>query len=98
LSRSVPAASVAVPTYWHGFIAFLLKIYMKAVSIILIVGGILMLVLGNITYTRKEKVVDVGPVEINKKEKKSITWPNYAGAVVTVAGVVILLVSGRKRN
>ena len=71
---------------------------MKAVAVILIVAGILMLVLGNITYTRKEKVVDAGPIEINKKEKKTIAWPNYAGGVVIVAGVAILLVAGRKRN
>jgi UDP-N-acetylmuramyl pentapeptide phosphotransferase/UDP-N-acetylglucosamine-1-phosphate transferase len=71
---------------------------MRAVAFILIVAGILMLVLGNITYTRKEKVVDAGPIEINKKEKKTIEWPSYAGGVVIVAGVVILLVAGRKRN
>jgi uncharacterized membrane protein YidH (DUF202 family) len=71
---------------------------MKSLAIILIVAGILMFVLGNITYTRKEKVIDAGPVEINKKEKKTITWPNYAGAVVIVAGVVLLLVGDRKRT
>ena len=74
------------------------EFYMKTVAIILIVAGILMLVLGNITYTTKEKVVDAGPIEINRKEKKTIEWPNYAGGVIIVAGVVILLVAGRKRN
>ena len=71
---------------------------MKSLAIILIVAGILMFVLGNITYTKKEKVIDAGPVEINKKEKKTITWPNYAGAVVIVAGVVLLLVGDKKRT
>jgi len=71
---------------------------MKAAGIVLIVAGILMLVFGNITYTRKEKIVDVGPVEINKKEKKTIAWPNYAGGIIIVAGAVILLVAGRKRS
>jgi uncharacterized membrane protein YidH (DUF202 family) len=71
---------------------------MKTVGIILIIAGILMLLFGNITFTRKEKVVDVGPLEINKKEKKTIAWPNYAGGIIIVAGIVILLVPGKRRN
>ncbi len=45
---------------------------MKAFGFILIVVGILMLVFTNISFTKKEKVVDLGPVEINKNEKKTI--------------------------
>lgn len=69
---------------------------MKILGIILIVGGILMFVFGNITFTRKEKIVDVGPVEINKKEKKTIEWPNYAGGISIVAGVVVLIMAGKR--
>jgi uncharacterized membrane protein HdeD (DUF308 family) len=71
---------------------------MKSLGIILIIAGILMFILGNITYTRKEKVLDAGPVEITRKEEKTITWPNYAGAILIVAGVVVLFVPDRKRN
>ena len=70
---------------------------MKVLGIILIVAGVLMLAFGNISFTRKEKVVDVGPLEINKKEKKTIAWPNYAGGVAIVAGIAVLLVSGRRK-
>ncbi len=71
---------------------------MKIIGVILIILGILMFVFGNVTFTKKEKVVDVGPVEINKKEKKTIAWPNYAGGVAAAAGVVILLVAGKRRT
>jgi uncharacterized membrane protein YidH (DUF202 family) len=71
---------------------------MKIFGIILIVAGILMLVFGNVSYTREKKVVDIGPVEINKKEKKTIAWPNYAGGIIILAGVVILLAGSKKRN
>lgn len=57
-----------------------------------------MFILGNITFTQKEKVLDAGPVEITRKEQKTITWPNYAGAILIVAGVVVLFVPDRKRN
>ena len=70
---------------------------MKVFGTILIIAGILMLVFTNISFTKEEKVVDVGPVEINSKEKKTIAWPNYAGAIAVVAGVV-LVVSDRKKG
>jgi uncharacterized membrane protein YidH (DUF202 family) len=70
---------------------------MKIVGIILIVLGILMFVFGNVTFTRKEKVLDAGPVEINKKERHTIAWPNYAGGFAVAAGVIVLLISGRRK-
>lgn len=70
---------------------------MKILGIVLIVIGILMFVFGNVTFSRKEKVVDAGPVEINKKEKHTIAWPNYAGGIIVVAGVVILLAGSKRR-
>jgi len=71
---------------------------MKIIGIVLIVVGILMLVLGNISFTKKEKVADVGPVEINKKEKKTIAWPNYAGGIAVLAGAIVLIAGNKKEN
>ena len=70
---------------------------MKIAGIVLIIAGILMLIFTNISFTHEKKVVDVGPVEINKKEKKTIAWPNYAGGIAIVAGLV-MVVSGRKKE
>jgi len=70
---------------------------MKILGIVLIVVGILMFVYGNVTFTRKEKVVDAGPVEINKKEKHTVAWPNYAGGVIVAAGVIVLVASSKRR-
>jgi hypothetical protein len=69
---------------------------MRTFAIVLIVIGILMLIIPGVTFTKKEKVVDVGPVEISKKENKTVSWPFYAGAVVTVAGVALFLFSKRR--
>ena len=63
---------------------------MKIIGIILIAAGILMLVFRGINFTQEKKVVDIGPLEINKKENKSINWPMYAGAIAVVAGVVLV--------
>lgn len=69
---------------------------MKPLGIILIVVGILMLIFTNVSFTTEKKVVDLGPVEINKKEKKTVDWPSYAGGIAVVSGIVVLLVSKRK--
>ena len=44
---------------------------MKTFGIILVAAGILMLVFGNISFTREKKIVDTDFVEINKKERKN---------------------------
>ncbi|MDB5279840.1 MAG: hypothetical protein JWR61_4795 [Ferruginibacter sp.] len=70
---------------------------MKVFGIILIVAGILMFVFGKVSFTKKDKVVDLGPIEINKQEKKTLNWPDYAGGIALLAGVVVLVMD-RKNN
>jgi len=70
---------------------------MRTFGIILIVGGILMLVFRGFSVQTEKKVVDVGPLEVNKKENKWIGWPVYAGGIAIVAGV-LLVVSDRKKS
>jgi len=69
---------------------------MKALGIILIVVGIAMILLRSINFTTEKKVADLGPIELNKKEQKTVAWPTYAGIAVAVCGVVILVATGRK--
>jgi hypothetical protein len=72
-------------------------VFMRTFGIILIVGGILMLVFRGFSVQTEKKVVDVGPLEVNKKENKWIGWPVYAGGIAIVAGV-LLVVSDRKKS
>jgi uncharacterized membrane protein HdeD (DUF308 family) len=69
---------------------------MRTIGIVLVIAGILMLVFRGINYTTEKEIVDLGPLELNKKEKKSINWPLYAGIVVTLAGVVMVVADKRK--
>ena len=70
---------------------------MRITGIILIVAGILMLIFRGFSFTQEKKVVDIGPLEINKKEKKNVGWPLYAGGIAIVAGIVVL-VAGKKKD
>ena len=64
---------------------------------ILIIAGIAMILIRGFSVQTEKKVVDIGPVEINKKENKWIGWPTYAGGIVAIVGVV-LVVSGKRRD
>ena len=69
---------------------------MKILGYLLIITGFVMLIAKGINYTREKKVVDAGPLEINIKEKKTLTWPYYAGAIAIVAGIALVLMDRRK--
>jgi hypothetical protein len=69
---------------------------MKALGIILIVIGIAMLIFREVNFTTEKEVADLGPIELNKKEKKTVAWPVYAGIGVAACGVVILVAAARK--
>ncbi len=70
---------------------------MKIVGIILIAAGILMIVFRSFSFTHEKKVVDVGPLEVNKKENKTVAWPVYAGVVAVVAGIGLVVMDKKSK-
>jgi uncharacterized membrane protein len=68
----------------------------KTVGIILIVIGAVMLIWGGFSYTKKEKVIDMGPLEISANKTETVNWPPYAGGVILVAGIVVLVISKKR--
>jgi hypothetical protein len=63
---------------------------MKIVAIALIVFGLLGIVWGGITYTRSEKVVDIGPLEVRKDKKTDIPIPPLVGVAGVGLGIFLL--------
>ena len=70
---------------------------MKSIGIAVIVIGIVMMVFRSLHFTQEKKVADIGPLEINKQEEKTVNWPLYAGIAVTAAGVVILVAANKSK-
>ena len=68
----------------------------RTVGIILIVVGIVMLVWTGFSYTKKEKIVDAGPIQISADKQKDVSWPPYVGGIILVAGVIVLVTSKKK--
>jgi hypothetical protein len=67
------------------------------VGIILIVIGIAALAYQGITYTTREKVVDLGPIQVTADKTKTLPLPPIVGGIALVGGIV-LLVMGNKRD
>jgi len=67
------------------------------VGIILIVLGVVALAYQGITYTTKEKVVDLGPLKVEANREKTIPLPPILGGVALVGGIVLLIASSRGR-
>ncbi len=73
---------------------------MKSTSlagIVLIVLGVLALAYQGITYTRHERVLDVGPIHASADTKETVPIPPVLGALA-IAGGIALLVLGSKRK
>jgi ribose/xylose/arabinose/galactoside ABC-type transport system permease subunit len=69
---------------------------MKTLGTILIIAGIAMIVIRGFSVKTEEKVADIGPLEVNKTENRWVGWPTYAGGIVAVIGLVLVL-SNRKK-
>lgn len=68
----------------------------SSAGIILIVVGLLMILFTGINFKTKEKVIDAGPIEINKEKSHRVNWPPVAGTVLVVGGILVLLTNRKK--
>jgi hypothetical protein len=69
----------------------------RIVAIALIVLGIVALLYGGITYTKREKILDIGPIEATTQTRETIPLPPLLGALAIVGGIALFVVAGRKR-
>lgn len=70
---------------------------MKIFGIVLIIAGIFMLFSSSFSFTTKENVIDAGPIQVSADKQREVKWPSYAGGIVLAAGVIMLVVSQKKK-
>ena len=70
---------------------------MKIVGVVLIVIGIIALAYGGISYTKREKVLDIGPIEATTERRETIPLPPLLGGLALAGGVVLLIVGSRRK-
>jgi hypothetical protein len=69
----------------------------RIIGILLIVVGLISLALGGISYTKREKVLDIGPIEATAERQKTIPLPPLLGGLALAGGVVLLIAGSKKR-
>jgi uncharacterized membrane protein len=66
------------------------------IGIVLIVLGVVALAYEGITYTTREKVVDIGPLHASVEKKKTIPLSPVLGGAALVGGIVLVLAGSRR--
>ncbi|HSL47668.1 MAG TPA: hypothetical protein VK878_01285 [Candidatus Deferrimicrobiaceae bacterium] len=66
------------------------------VAIILIAIGVVSLAYQGITYTTREKVLEVGPIKATAEKERTIPLPPILGGLALAGGVVLLVVGARR--
>jgi hypothetical protein len=64
-------------------------------ALLLIILGVVGLTYGRLSFTREEKVLDLGSVEITRDKHESLPIGQIAGGIFIVSGVVLLAMRGK---
>lgn len=66
------------------------------VGIVLIVLGVMAFAYQGITYTSREKIIDIGPIQATADTQKTIPLPPLLGGLVLAGGIVLVVVGAKK--
>ena len=64
-------------------------------GIVLIVLAVIAFSYQGITYTKREKVLDIGPIEATAEKKATIPLPPILGAAALIGGVALIFVGSK---
>ena len=65
-------------------------------GIALIVLGVVAFAYEGISYTTRENVIDLGPLQATVDKKKTIPLPPLVGGLAVVSGIALLIVGVRR--
>jgi uncharacterized membrane protein len=66
------------------------------VGIVLILLGIVAFAYQGITYTSREKIIDIGPLQATAETQKTIPLSPLLGGLALVGGIVLVVVGAKK--
>ena len=66
------------------------------VGILLIIIGVVALAYGGFSFTTSEKVVEIGPLKVEKEKTRPVPLPPILGGLALVGGIVLLVVGARR--
>jgi hypothetical protein len=62
----------------------------------LILAGIVMLSVGGFSFSSRDRVAEVGPVEVTAERERSVAVPRLVAGLAIVAGLVLIVTSRRR--
>jgi hypothetical protein len=65
-------------------------------GILLIILGMLVLVYQSVTYTKREKIVDIGPIHATRDTHKTIPLPPILGGLAVADGIALVAMGTRR--
>jgi len=71
---------------------------MKKAGIIILLVGLFMSMYTGFTYFTREKVVDLGKLEITKSNQHSVNWQPYVGIGIMIIGGVVLVLGVNQKD
>jgi hypothetical protein len=69
----------------------------KLIGIVLIVLGLVALAIGGISYIDRDTVADLGPINVQTEERKTIPLSPILGIAAVAGGIALVAVSSRTR-
>jgi uncharacterized membrane protein YidH (DUF202 family) len=66
------------------------------IGVVLIIVGVIALAYQGITYTRTERVVDLGPLKVEAEKKETIPLPPIVGGAALVGGIILVVLGSRR--
>ena len=66
------------------------------IGIILIVIGVIAFGYQGINYTSREKVIDMGPIQVTADRTRTLPLPPIVGGIALVGGIVLLILGNKK--
>ncbi len=66
------------------------------IGVILILVGAVILGYRGFTYTKREKVVDVGPIKVTAEKRETVPLSPALGGLAIAGGIVLVLVGAKK--
>jgi uncharacterized membrane protein YidH (DUF202 family) len=73
------------------------RLIVKLIGILLIVAGIAALAMGGFSYTKREKAVDLGPLEGTTEQHTTIPLSPIVGLAAVAGGIALVVVGSKNR-
>jgi uncharacterized membrane protein YidH (DUF202 family) len=73
------------------------RVDVKLIGVLLIVFGVIALAAGGFSYTKRDKVLDLGPIQATTERQKTVPLSPIVGIAAVAGGIVLVVVGSRTR-